>query len=167
MAIFNINSSKTWSQSGLHGMHSFSLYFEIMNQLYIDHVVVNVCLLFRILHLGPFADDTPLGHQIMGQFLVYFQHYNVVSQHDPTGARLGMYSDANTGLYLLKRAVLSTGKMLGNIIPLNQLRPLVDVASHFSKEADSGLINTNSIVFAKDFWLNKYFNKELFHILSL
>ena len=32
-AVFNIDSSKKWPQSGLHGMHSFGLYFEIMNQL--------------------------------------------------------------------------------------------------------------------------------------
>lgn len=77
-----------------------------------------------------------------------------------------MYPDANTSLYLLKRAVRSTGEVLGDIVPLDQLRLLVDVAPRFSKEAGPGLTNTNSIVFAKEFWLNKYFDKELFHILS-
>ena len=32
-AIVNIDSSKKWPQSGLHGMRSFGLYFEIMNQI--------------------------------------------------------------------------------------------------------------------------------------
>ena len=77
-----------------------------------------------------------------------------------------MYPDPNTGLYLLKRAVRSTGEVLGDIVPLDQLRSLVDVAPRFGEEADPGLTNSNSIVFAKEFWLNKYFNKELFPILS-
>ena len=78
-----------------------------------------------------------------------------------------MYPDPTTGFYLLKRAVRSTGEVLGDIVPVDQLRSLVDVAPRFGEEAGPGLANSNSIVFAKEFWLNKYFNKELFHILSL
>ena len=77
-----------------------------------------------------------------------------------------MYPDSNMGLYLLKRAVRSTGEVLGEIVPLDQLRSLVDVTPRFGEEAGPGLTNANSIVFAKEFWLNKYFNKELFYILS-
>ena len=76
-----------------------------------------------------------------------------------------MYPDSDTGLYLLKRAVRSTGELLGDIIPLDQLRSLVDVAPRFGEEASPKLTNANSIVFANEFWLNKYFDKELFHIL--
>ena len=125
--------------------------------------MVDIRLIFQIPHSGPFTDDTPLGHQITGRFLAYLQHYDVVPQCDPTGAQHGMYPDANTGLYLLKRAVRSTGEVLRDIVPLDQLRSLVDVAPHFGEEAGPGLTNTNSIVFAKEFWLNKYFDKELFH----
>ena len=77
-----------------------------------------------------------------------------------------MYSDSTTGLYLLKRAVRSSGEVLRDIVPLDQLRLLVDVAPRFGEEAGPGLTNANSVVFAKEFWLNKYFNKELFYILS-
>ena len=101
----------------------------------------------------------------MGQFLVYIQCYDVVPQHDPTGAQYGMYPDSNTGCYLLKRAVQSNGEVLRDIIPLDQLRSLADVAPRFGEEADPRLTNTNSIVYAKEFWLNKYFDKELFYIL--
>jgi hypothetical protein len=133
---------------------------------YIGHIVVDVRLIFQILPTAPFTDDTPLGHQITGRFLAYIQRYDVVPQRDPTGAQHGMYPDSSTGLYLLKRAVRSTGEVLGDIIPLDQLRSLADVAPRFGEEASPGLTNTNSIVFAKEFWLNKYFDKEHFYILS-
>jgi hypothetical protein len=77
---------------------------------------------------------------------VYLQRYDVVPQRDPTGAQHGMYPDSNTGLYLLKRAVRSTGEALGDIVPLDQLRSLVDVAPRFGGEAGPGLTNANSIV---------------------
>jgi hypothetical protein len=87
----------------------------------------------------------------MGRFLAYVQCYDVVPQRNPTGTQYGMYPDSNTGLYLLKRAVRSTGEVLGDIIPLDQLRSLADVAPRSGEEASSELTNTNSIVFAKEF----------------
>ena len=129
-------------------------------------MIVDIRLIFRILPSAPFTDDTPLGHQVTGRFLAYVQRYDVVPQRGPAGAQHGMYPDSNTGLYLLKRAVRSTGEVLGDIIPLDQLRSLADVSPRFGEVASPRLTNTNSIVFAKEFWLNKYFDKELFYILS-
>ena len=123
-------------------------------------------MIFQILPSAPFTDDTPLGHQVTGRFLAYVQRYDIVPQQNPTGTQHGMYPEPTTGLYLLKRAVRSTGDVLGDIIPLDQLRSLVDVAPRFGEEAGPGLTNTNSIVYAKEFWLNKYLDKELFYILS-
>ena len=72
------------------------------------------------------------------------------------------------GLFLLKRAIRSNGEKAGDIIPLNQLRSLVDtgIAPRFGEKANSQLTNTNSLSFASEFWLNKYFDKELFYSLS-
>ena len=56
--------------------------------------------------------------------------------------------------------------MARNIIPLNQLRSLVDVVPCFGKKANSQLMNSNSLSFALEFWLKKYFDKELFYALS-
>jgi hypothetical protein len=77
-----------------------------------------------------------------------------------------MFPNQNTGLFLLKRAFRANGEIAGDIIPLNQLRSLVDIAPRFGEKADSRLTNTNSLAFATEFWLNKYFNKELFYTLS-
>ena len=134
----------------------------------VGHIVVDICLIFRIMPSAhPFTAETLLGHQITGQFLAYVRRYDILPQQDPANhTRQGMFPDPNTGLYLLKRATRSNGEMAGDIIPLNQLRSLVDVAPRFGKKADSRLTNANSLSFATEFWLNKYFDKELFYSLS-
>ena len=115
----------------------------------------------------PFTENTPLGHQITGQFLAYVRRYDVVPQQDPANhTRQGMFPDQNTGLFLLKRATRSNGEMAGDVIPLNQLRSLVDIAPRFGEKANPRLTNSNSLSFATEFWLNKYFDKELFYSLS-
>ena len=115
----------------------------------------------------PFTAETLLGHQITGQFLAYVRHYDILPQRDPKNhTRKGIFPDPNTGLFLLKRATRSNSKMAGDIILLNQLRSLVDVAPHFGNKANPQLMNTNSLSFATELWLNKYFYKELFYALS-
>ena len=115
----------------------------------------------------PFTAETLSWCQITGQFLAYVRCYNVLPQRDPANhARQGMFPDPNTGLFILKRATHSNGELAGDVIPLNQLRSLVDVAPHFGEKANPQLTNTNSLPFATEFWLNKYFDKELFYLLS-
>lgn len=134
----------------------------------LGHIVVDICLIFRIMPSAyPFTSETLLGHQITGQFLAYVRRYDIVPQRDPANStRQGMFPDPNTGLFLLKRARRSDGEMAGDIIPLNQLRSLVDVSPRFGEKANPRLTNANSLSFASEFWLNKYFNKELFYSLS-
>jgi hypothetical protein len=115
----------------------------------------------------PFTAETLSGHQITNQFLAYVRRYDVLHQRDPASrTRQGIFPDPNTGLYLLKRATRSNNELAGDIIPLNQLRSLVDVAPRFGKKANPRLTNSNSLSFASEFWLNKYFDKELFYALS-
>jgi hypothetical protein len=115
----------------------------------------------------PFTAETLPGHQITGQFLAYVRRYDILPQRDPANhTRQGIFPDPNTGLFLLKRATRSNSEMAGDIIPLNQLRSLVDVAPRFGKKANPRLTNSDSLSFASEFWLNKYFDKELFYALS-
>jgi hypothetical protein len=111
----------------------------------------------------PFTEETLPGHQITGQFLAYVRRYDILPQRDPANpTQQGMFPDPNTGLFLLKKATRANGEMAGDIIPLNQLRSLVDVAPRFGKKANPRLTNANSLSFATEFWLNKYFDKEMF-----
>jgi hypothetical protein len=75
--------------------------------------------------------------------------------------------DATTGLYLLKRARRSNGELIGDIVPLNQIRTLVDIVPRFGLKADPQLTKETSAMQSSEFWLNKYFNKELFYALNI
>jgi hypothetical protein len=115
----------------------------------------------------PYTAETTIGQQITSRFLAYVRRYDVIQQRNPTdAAQHGIYPEPNTGLYLLKRAKRASGEEAGDIIPLDQLRSFVDIAPRFGEKADSRFTNSSSLTYATEFWLNKYFNKELFYILS-
>jgi hypothetical protein len=108
-----------------------------------------------------------VGRQVTGRFLAYVRRYDIIPQRGPENhTRQGAYTDPNTGMFLLKKAIRSNGEVAGDIIPLDQLRSIADVAPRFGAKANPQLTNTTSIAFSKEFWLNKYFNKELFYTLS-
>lgn len=55
---------------------------------------------------------------------------------------------------------------MGDIIPLDRLRVAVELTPCFGKTADPRLTKENSLDCLDDFWLSKWFNKELFWALS-
>jgi hypothetical protein len=134
----------------------------------VGHVVVDICLIFRILpSSNPFIHETLLGRRVTSRFLAYVRRYDVVPQQGPSNpAQHGIYPEPNTGLFLLKRARRSSGDVSADIVPLDQLRSPVDVAPRFGEKANPQLTNTSSMAFATEFWLNKYFTKELYYSLS-
>jgi hypothetical protein len=54
----------------------------------------------------------------------------------------------------------------GEIVPLTWLRALVELTPVFGKNADNRLTKESSLEYSNEFWLNKYFDKELFYALS-
>ena len=69
-------------------------------------------------------------------------------------------------MYLLKRAHRNDGSIVGDVIPLVQLRALVDLVPRFGKAADRQLAKEAVLGYSSEFWLNKYFKKELFFALK-
>ena len=57
--------------------------------------------------------------------------------------------------------------LIGDILPLDQIRCLADITPRFGKAANRTLTKDNSTEYSTEYWLNKYFNKELFWSLSL
>jgi hypothetical protein len=51
---------------------------------------------------------------------------------------------------------------MGDIIPLAQLRTLVNLVPRFGKQANRHLAKQTVLEYSLEFWLNKYFEKELF-----
>lgn len=96
-------------------------------------------------------------------FLAYVQRFDVVS---PPGT-VGPCPDPDAGMYRLKRARRSDDTVIGAVVPLDQLRVHVELTPRFGKQADRRLTKENSLDIPEDFWLDKYFTKELFFALSL
>jgi hypothetical protein len=69
-------------------------------------------------------------------------------------------------MYLLKRARRTGGAIMGDVVPLAQLRTLIDLVPRFGAEADKRLTRGTALEYSSEFWLNKYFDKELFHALK-
>ena len=77
-----------------------------------------------------------------------------------------MFPEPASSMFVLKRAVCAGGALLGDIIPLTQLRAFADVIPRFGAQADHQLTKQTNLAYSMEFWLNKYFNKETFFALD-
>lgn len=89
-------------------------------------------------------------------FLIYAHKFNLVHSSP----------DSAAGMYLLKRARRSDNSLVGDIVPLDQLRAAIDLTPRFGAKADTRLTTRTILEYSTEFWLNKYFSKELFFALS-
>ncbi|KAF8189057.1 hypothetical protein BJ912DRAFT_850916 [Pholiota molesta] len=147
-AIINTDTMQEWPKSGLNG-----------------HLVVDVRLIFRIV-----SNPSSKLFGIPDQFIMYVQRFDVVPQINQSisGSRTlrGSFPDPSSSLYILKRSKRSDGTLLGDIIPLSQIRTLVDRIPCFGAEADRRLTSQNSTTYSSEYFLNKYFDKEMFWALN-
>jgi hypothetical protein len=61
----------------------------------------------------------------------------------------------------------SSGEQLGSVVPIQCIRASVEVVPHFGAQAHHGYDMTNSKVTSVKFNLNKYRDKQTFHMLSV
>lgn len=92
-------------------------------------------------------------------YLVYAQRFDC--SHAASGA------NPNSGLFRLKRAVLRGGHRLGAVLPVKRIRCAVDVAPFFGDAASDELKSRISLEASTSFNLNKYSDKETFHLLRV
>ncbi|KAF8871276.1 hypothetical protein CPB84DRAFT_1818218 [Gymnopilus junonius] len=127
----------TWPKSGLKG-----------------HVVCDLRLIFRLISARSSIDLL----NITDCFLCY---------PDPGNPTLhGPHPHPSSGLHALKHGKCTSGDIIGDVIPLDQLRALADVAPHLGAKADWCFTKENSLHYSTEFWLNKYFDKEFFYALN-
>jgi hypothetical protein len=104
------------------------------------------------------------------RFLTYVQRFDIVPQLNPkvSGSMRvkGPYPDPVTTLYILKRAKRANQSIVGDVVPLEQLRALVELTPRFGAQADRRLTKTNSLAYSLEFFLDKYFDKEMFFALN-
>ena len=107
------------------------------------HSVAQLRIIFRLIHSD--------------LFLAYVQHFTVATHSNPNPA---------SGLHKLQRATRRNGERIGEVILLTQIRSSAHLIPNFGNEAHSRLTNLSSYELTNEFWLNKYWTKELYYALS-
>ena len=69
-------------------------------------------------------------------------------------------------MHILRRVKRASGEYIGDVVPLIQLQALVNLVPRFGKTANKQMSSVNSIALSNEFWLNKYWNKDLFYALN-
>ena len=167
VVLINTDNAKVWPHSGLEGCVLYFIFisFILTSQFDSGHHVVQLQLIFRAIpsRIAPSAPGT-------GLFLTYARRFDIIPQLNPAAqalsTRKGLYPDPSTGMYVLKRSRRSDGTIMGDVVPLGQLRTLLDIVPRFGADANKQLTKETSLEFSLEFWLNKYFEKELFYALK-
>ncbi|KAJ7703454.1 hypothetical protein B0H16DRAFT_1347131 [Mycena metata] len=142
--IVNTDSEWQWPKSGLEG-----------------HTVCQLRMIFRAV-----TPRNQLPAPRTEGFLAYVERFNIIPQANPQGGGKGRFPEPATGMYLVKRARRSDGSAMGDIIPLDRIRAPVELTPRFGKVADKRLSKETSLDVWDEFWLPRWFNKELFFALS-
>jgi len=158
--VFCIDPAQKWPHSGIKGTSSL-LVERICLIFSIGHQVGQLRLIIRIVSTSPSLPD---------RFLAYIHRLDIVPQLNPAFSsasknRRGPYPDPATSMFLLRRATRTNGSPISGIIPLRQVRALADLIPRFGAAAERRLTPTNHLAYP-EFWLNKYFNKDLFYALD-
>jgi hypothetical protein len=98
-------------------------------------------------------------------YLVYAQRFDIIPQLSALPLTRAAIPDPITGLYLLKRALRTDQSRMGGIIPLSHCRMPVQLVPRFGAKADTGLTCTTSMERSREFFLNGYFDKDIFQYL--
>ena len=99
-------------------------------------------------------------------YLAYMERFDIVPQPthlgSPSRARC---PDPVTGMYVVKRASRSNGNRLGDVVPLSQIRTTAPLIPRYGSQADPKLTSRNSMEFSTEFFLNKFFDKDLYYMM--
>ncbi|KAF8869226.1 hypothetical protein BD779DRAFT_1480172 [Infundibulicybe gibba] len=111
------------------------------------------------------------SHLSLDKFLAYVQHFDIVPQttraFPGTRTSRGRFPEPSTGLYVLKRAKHANKVAKGSVICLDTVRAHIELTPRFGDKANPHLTKQTSAGYSSEFWLDKYFDKELFYALSL
>ena len=127
------------------------------------HSVAQLKLIMRVVPSKGFAPKP-----ISDVFLTYVQQFDIVPQVNPMfSLRAGPFPEPASAMFVLRRATCAGGAPLGDIIPLTQVCAFADLIPRFGSKADTRLTKQSSSAYSLEFWLNKYFGKELYFALTL
>jgi hypothetical protein len=145
--LVNIDGQYEWPQSGLKGehfsIHQFGLYILTPS----GHTVCELQLIMRPMP----RRGSRIGWR--DQYLCYV-HNMKIGAVDPV-----------TGMHVVKRAKHANGSPVGDIVPLRQVRSFINLIPQFGAAADARLTKATSSHYSSSFFLNKYFDKQIYDTL--
>lgn len=100
-------------------------------------------------------------------YLVYAQRFDIIHQLSPTSPARAAIPDPVTGLYVFKRALRADRSRVGDILPLSHCRMSVQLVPRFGEKANTTLTCATSMERSREFFLNKYFDKDIFQYLRI
>jgi hypothetical protein len=65
----------------------------------------------------------------------------------------------------MKRSSRSNGVRMGGVVPLSQIRIATPLIPKYGAQADPKLTSHNSLEFSTEFYLNSFFDKELYYFM--
>jgi hypothetical protein len=98
-------------------------------------------------------------------YLVYAQRFDIIPQATTGSPTRVAVPDPTTGLYTFKRAVRADKSRVGDVLPLSHCRVPIQLVPRFGAKADVRLTNKNSMEWSREFFLNAYFDKDIFQYL--
>jgi len=98
-------------------------------------------------------------------YLLYAQRFDIIPQPSNTSPIRAPIPDPITGLYIFKRALRTDQSRTGDIIPLSHCRMPVQLLPRFGAKADARLTSATSMEWSREFYLNAYFDKDIFQYL--
>lgn len=103
----------------------------------------------------------------MNSFLAYVRRFDIVPQAtSPGSTSRGNVPERSTKMYVLKRSRRADGMVMGDIIPLSHIRAAVDLVPRFMEAANSHLTKKSSLEYSTEFFLNHFFDKQMYYSLA-
>ena len=100
-------------------------------------------------------------------YLVYAEHFEIIPQPAFYGSTSrGIHPDPITTQYVVKHSTRTDGSRLGDVIPLLQTRILTPLVPQYGVQADPKLTSRNSLEYSTEFYINHFFDKELYYFMS-
>jgi hypothetical protein len=97
----------------------------------------------------------------------YAQRFDIIPQPCPHSLeQRGLYVEPSTKMYCMKCARQSDKSIMGGIIALGQVRALINLVPLHGEVADKRLMKETFLEYGSEFWLNPYFDKDLFILFA-
>jgi hypothetical protein len=97
---------------------------------------------------------------------IYGQFFKFSSLHRELVGGIDIFTPApNIKMFSLNHHFRANGSRMGDIIPLSEVREVVELVPQFGSKMDINLNSVNSLELADSFYMNHFADKETFHVI--